>query len=201
MAEIISNIEPLHDTWLNDYISPGNVGSVGDALMHVRFKQSQPDLDMRWDPFTDGNREVRFGSNVQNGTIPNYFGSGAANTIDHNWNINRGKRYKIGFVFEDHQPPDKTPSYQPFVGATPQFSWRSTTSNVYRALHTGSMFLPAPGPYQPDEGDIPRGGSIPSIVADATMPNVAAAPAVLWGQGGSTPNAGRPYKAGTSTAV
>lgn len=171
MAKIISNVEGLHDQWLNHYISPGNVGSVGDVLMDVRLKQSAPEMDMRYLPLTHGKKEARFGSNVQNGTISNFFGSGPANTIDYNWNVNRGKRYKIGFRFEDLQPNDKNPSMQMYQGGTPQYSWRNTTSSVYKALHTGAMFLPAPGPFQQDPNTVPRGGSIPSIIDQAGNPN------------------------------
>ena len=187
MTSLLTNTERLHDQWLNDYISPGNVGSVGDVLMDVRLKQSAPDMDMRYLNLTHGKNESRFGSNVQNGTLTNFFNFGPATAIDHNWNINRGKKYKIGFKFENLQPPDKTPSMQTMQGALPQFSWHTTTSNVYRALHSGSMFLPAPGPFQPGPGEIPRGGNVPSIVQSATQPNAPTAQQPSWDTGGSQP--------------
>lgn len=175
MTTLITRKDKVHDRWLNDYISPGNVGTIGDVLMDVRLKQSTPDMHMRYLNLTHGKNESRFGSNVQNGTITNFFNFGPANSIDHNWNISRSKKHKIGFKFENLQPPDKTPSMQSVQGALPQFSWHTTTSNVYRALHSGAMFLPAPGPYQPNPGEMPRGGIVPSIVANATQPNVPAA--------------------------
>ena len=116
MTTLLRNTERLHDQWLNDYISPGNVGSVGDVLMDVRLKQSAPDMDMRYLSLTHGKNESRFGSNVQNGTLTNFFNFGPATAIDHNWNINRGKKYKIGFKFQNLQPPDKTPSMQTMEG-------------------------------------------------------------------------------------
>jgi hypothetical protein len=187
MTTVLSNSEGLHDRWLNDYISPGNVGSVGDVLMDVRLRQSTPDMDARYMKFTHGLNGIRLGSNVQNGMIPNYFGYGFARTVDHNWNVNRKKKYKIGFKFSNHQPPDKTPSMQVYQGGTPKYSWLNTTSNVYRALHTGSMFLPAPGEFRPDPNTVPRGGSIPSIVGEATQPNVPVASGLKWGEGGGEP--------------
>jgi len=185
MTTLLRNTERLHDQWLNDYISPGNVGSVGDVLMDVRLKQSAPDMDMRYLSLTHGKNESRFGSNVQNGTLTNFFNFGPATAIDHNWNINRGKKYKIGFKFQNLQPPDKTPSMQTMEGGQPQFSWHTTTSNVYRALHSGSMFLPAPGNYWLQPGQLPRGGNVPTVVQTATQPNGPAAKMPSWGTGGS----------------
>jgi hypothetical protein len=160
-SSIIGNQEPLNN-WLDNYISPGRVGSVGDVHLSVRLKQSMPSLPERHAAWTYGNYEQRLGSNVQDGMLRGYDNSGSmARVIDENWDIQRKFKTSHGWRYQDIRAPDRT--IEPYLGATPQYGWLNQVATIYNAKSTGNKFMPAPGGYAPAPGDVPRGGLIPRL--------------------------------------
>lgn len=168
-------IEPRthqHDKWNKAYLSAGPVGQLGGTLQASRLKHSQPDLPIRWDPFTDGNRECRFGSNVQDGNMHSYEGGFVPRLLDHNWELDRTRTDKVGYVFQNLEEEDMRPSSIAMTGPVPQYAWRTQVANTYKSLAQNDAFLPVPGPYVPDPSAIPRGGLVPQLqaVVDASNP-------------------------------
>jgi hypothetical protein len=149
---------------------PGIVGSVGDALVSVRLKQSAPDMKMRYDKAFSGKNEMKSGSNVQDGDTKSYSSKGeSARVYDSNW---QNKKFKTshGWIYQDLRAPDKT--LTEVMGSTGRYDWYNRVANTYQAKITGDMFLPLPNGYQPS--GIPRGGQVPRIVAtdEPMLPNL-----------------------------
>lgn len=143
-------------------LSPGVVGSVGDVLGSVRFKQSAPDMKLRYDQVFSGKNEPRSGSNVQDGYSYSYSsGGGPARTLDSNW-TNKKFKTNHGWIYQDLRAPDKT--LTEIMGSTGRYDWYNRVANIYQAKVTGDLFLPLPGGYQPS-GGVPRGGQVPRIIA------------------------------------
>lgn len=143
-----------------EIISPGLVGSVGDTLVSVRLRQSEPNMRMRFDKEFSGKNEPRGGSNVQDGYSYSYTsGGGPAKTLDHGWR-RQSFRTNHGWISQDLRVPDKM--VQPIMGSTERYMWNNKVATLYEAKRTGDMFLPVPGGYQPS--GIPRGGQVPRIV-------------------------------------
>lgn len=136
----------------NFYISPGEVGSVGDVLGSVRLKHSAPELAIRWEPGTVGKAEERLGSGVCRDHPRVY---------DSNWESGRSFKVDEGWVIQDLRAPDTL--VEPYVGSTFDYSWRNKIATVYEAQRGGEYFLTKPGPYQQSPGEINRGGSVPRV--------------------------------------
>lgn len=163
--EPILGLSPRTDKWMNNYISPGRVGSVGDVHMQVKLKTSMPDQAQRFSPWTSGLSEKVFGSNVQDGQLKSFDSGGLmARVIDRYWDMNSNFKICNGWIYQDLRAPDR--QIEPFLGATPQYSWLNKVATVYNAKSTGNKFLPAPGEYASKPGDVPRGGSVPIRVAN-----------------------------------
>lgn len=157
----IDAIRPLN-RWDDSSIRPGVVGSVGDALVQVRYKHSNPDMPLRFDPSNSHRREPYLGSNVQDGQSISHCDKGGPNfTIDSNWGGRRGFKTSHGWYYQDVRAPDRR--VEPIVGATPQYDWHNKIAQTYNARVTGDLFLPLPGEYMLNPGDIPRGGSKPRV--------------------------------------
>jgi len=157
----IDAIRPLN-RWANSSIQPGSVGSVGDVNLTPRFKQSSPDLPMRYDPYFRGKKECRLGSNVQNGTQISYDSKGLGpETIDSNWGGRRNFRINRGWIYQDMREPDKR--VEPVLGSTPNYSFQNRLATVYEAKTRGEKFLPLPHGYMPSPGEITRGGAYPTV--------------------------------------
>lgn len=183
----IDNVRRPLNEWLNNYISPGAVSSMGDALLGVRFKHSAPNLPLRWDPNFSRGAEPRLGSNVTDGTHGNYITNGGpAAIVDSNWQDNRSFKVRHGWIYQDLRATDRLA--QPVVGETPDYSWNNKLATNYNSRHTGELFLPTPGPYQLGEGEVPRGGKLPRIT-DIVNENLFGEPIATSGGGyGRTPN-------------
>lgn len=151
-------------------MSPGIVGSVGDALVSVRLKQSAPDMKLRYDKAFSGKNEMKNGSNVQDGDMRSFTSKGeSARVYDSNW---QNKKFKTahGWVYQDLRAPDKT--LTEVMGSTGRYDWYNRVANTYQAKITGDMFLPLPNGFQP--AGVPRGGQVPRIVAtdEPTLPDL-----------------------------
>jgi hypothetical protein len=150
--------------WQNDSISPGPVGSVGDANVNVTFKSSLPG-DYREASYTKGNKEERYGSNVQDGQKRSWDTKGeGARVYD---NFFGGERDSIttqrGIMFQNIKPEDM--SIQPVMGSLPRYPWRNQVATIMNAAKTGEKFASLPRGYTPLPGAVPRGGNVPGIVA------------------------------------
>jgi hypothetical protein len=157
------SLRPLN-RWDHASIRPGTVGSVGDVIVTPRYKQSAPDLPVRFDPEFSGKNASRLGANVTDGTAVAYLtGGGPAAAIDSYWGGRRDFRTCHGWIHQDIRATDRT--IQPMLGATPDYSWNNKLATTYRAMHTGDQFLTVPGQYAPAAGDITRGGAFPRITA------------------------------------
>lgn len=142
-------------------VSPGLVGSVGDALGAVRLRQSAPDMALRYQKAFSGPNEVRLGSNVQDGYSYSYGSCGGpARTLDSKLERSSFKTC-IGWIHQDLRAPDKSLGER--VGSTGRYDWYNRVANTYEAKRTGDMFLPLPGPYGPTS--MTRGSQVPRIVA------------------------------------
>jgi hypothetical protein len=157
----IDAIRPLN-RWANSSIQPGSVGSVGDVNLTPRFKQSAPELPMRYDPYFRGKKECPLGSNVQNGTQKSYDSKGMGPvTVDSNWGGRRNFKISHGWIYQDMREPDKR--VEPILGTTPNYSYQNKLATVYEAKTRGEKFLPLPGGYIPSPGEITRGGAYPFV--------------------------------------
>jgi hypothetical protein len=145
----------------SQFISPGIVGSVGDALLTERLKQSTPNQPSRYSGVF-GPNSSRIGSNVQDGySYSHSTGGGGATTMDSRW-VRNSFKTQYGWKFQDRREPDKT--LEPIMGSTGSYNWLNRIANVYQAKVTGEMFLPLPGKYGPGN-DVTRGSQVPRIVA------------------------------------
>ena len=163
--------KPPTDTWMNNYISPGRVGNVGDVNLQVKLKKSMPDLPQRFSPWTRGPNEQLYGSNVQDGQMKSYDSGGLmARVIDRYWDQNTNFKVSHGWIYQDLRAPDR--SIEPYLGATPQYGWLNQVASVYNARSTGNKFLPAPGEYRAQPGDVPRGGQLPRLVTEGDAVNI-----------------------------
>jgi hypothetical protein len=144
----------------NDYIiSPGIVGSVGDALPTAFLKTSCTDLPRRVQKAFAGKKALPLGSIVQDGTSAGSLTKGlGARTIDSNWDVPR-KRVPIanGIRFQELSAPDML--VEPLVSSLGDYSWRNKLAKVQDRV-TG--FEQVPGEYA--STGIPRGGSVPRVV-------------------------------------
>lgn len=153
--------KPLgHPRWLNDYIAPGPVGSVGDVVLQPRLKRSMPNSPFEFDKAFSHVKEPYFGSNVSNGQHVGYCSRGGpALLLDSNWNMGRGFKNRVGWYYQDLRAPDKR--VEPLLGTAPEYSWHNRLATVYREKHSGDHFLPLPGPYVLSPGEAARGGRYP----------------------------------------
>lgn len=146
-----------------EFVSPGIVGSVGDALGQTRLKQSAPDLPIRLQ--YSGDQIEHFGSNVQNGTVASFEGGGVYEVFEDSvWGSGRDFRTNVGWHHQDLRAPDKR--YESAVA--PSFSnFDNLAHSIFEARRTGDKFLPLPHGYEPTPGVQPRGGSTPIVSAIA----------------------------------
>lgn len=140
----------------------GPVSSVGDVNCQVKFKHSAPNLPLRWDPVFSKGNETRTGSNVTDGTHRNFLTNAGPPIIkDSNWEGDRHFKIRHGWIYQDMREQDRT--IQPWLGATPDYSWNNRVATIYNAKHTGEKFLPLPGQYALSPGEVVRGGSFPRV--------------------------------------
>lgn len=136
----------------------GDVGPIGDVHQIVRFKQSCPELPMR---FGSTFSTARVGQNVQDGDSPSYnTGAYGAKTIVSAFDRPSNVTTSGGFTYENIIPEDRE-----VIADTiplPSYSWENSIAQVYKAKVTGNAFLPLPGGFKP-EGGVPRGGAVPQL--------------------------------------
>ncbi len=158
-------MRPLNK-WEHDSIRPGIVGSVGDCLITPMLKSSLPG-DYRYDDTYFGKNSSLYGSSVSDGGVRSFnSGGGPAYTRDSNWGGRRRFKTSHGWNYQDLRAPDK--SVEPVMGELPQYSWRNKIAQVYNARTTGFKFpIPGGGLITPPTDGLTRGGTYPSIVANA----------------------------------
>jgi hypothetical protein len=130
--------------WNKNYISPGVVGSVGDAVQNIRLKQSAPDLAPRWE-YKRAQLEQK-GSGIGDGSVPNnYTGASSSNTFMTDYYNSPYEEYVVGESIQDLRPNDLAATTRE-LGA-PQFGWKSTQAVTAKARVMGDKFLPLPNGY------------------------------------------------------
>lgn len=152
--------------WDNNSIRPGPVGSVGDANVNVTFKSSLPG-DYREAPYTAGDLEQKYGSNVQDGQKDSWeTGFGSPRVYDNFFGGDRDSMTtQRGWMFQNISPEDMAD--EPIMGELPRYGWRNQVATVNTSLRTGDQFSQLPGGYTPiwgGMGKIPRGGNVPGVV-------------------------------------
>lgn len=164
MGTILSDTayRPLN-RWNCDFISPGAVGTVGDALMSVQLQATFPG-DFREEPWLKGNKECEYGSNVTDGYITSYTtGAGPPAVYDSVWDSGRAEKTSYGWKYEDLRATDR--SETAILQATPQYSWRTQIATVNRSNKPNNLFLvPNSGLIEEPKGGY-RGGLFPTVVA------------------------------------
>lgn len=141
----------------DESIRPGMVGSVGDTLVATRFRQSTPDQPVKMEitePYP------WLGAHITDG-----FRGATGNVKNMNWASDRHFDIGVGWRYQDARAPDKL--LEPMLGAQPQYDWQNKVARSYNAKIQGQRFLPAPGGYGLAPGQVPRGGSVPRVVAVA----------------------------------
>lgn len=156
MDPLIHVVHPKHMR----QIRPGRVGAVGETIVIPRFRQSTPTMPWAYDPYYAGKRAYKLGSNVQDGDTVGYDNMGGpARTLSKKFVGNRSFKHQYGRTYHDIVQPDKR--YSAWVSSLGDFTWRNKLATV-RKLKTGNKFFSVlPGPYQPEPGDLARGGSTP----------------------------------------
>lgn len=140
-----------------EFLSPGAVGSVGDALGQVQLKTSCPEQPIR-NSFSAA-QNVMHGSNVQDGQDANFIRYGQPYVIDKKL-VNLSIKTPYGWTTQDVRASDKR--YEPTLSQTFS-SFEGLAARTYNARLTGNLFLPLPGAYEAGPNQIPRGGLTPRI--------------------------------------
>lgn len=155
MEDRLAEVKFLN-TWMNEYIQPGGVCSVGGAQITERYRRSNGEMAQ---DFREYNRDI--GSNPQDGEnlASTRYETGAR--INHEA-FNNKQKEPWGWRIQDLKNVDR--STMEMVGHQPQYGWRNTVARVYKAATTGEAFLPLPGGYSQKEGQTPRGGLVPQIL-------------------------------------
>lgn len=144
------------------FLSPGNVGPVGDVLVTTRLRQSAPDMAMRYqDSETE---QMMMGSNVQDGDSFSYMSGGRnAETIPP---PNDTFLRQIGWRKMDLYAEDRMKV--PKQGSLGNYNWKNKLASTIEGLElsphsTGALFNPLPGEYRPTS--ITRGSQLPRLIA------------------------------------
>ena len=141
-------------------IRPGRVGTLGETIVIPRFRQSTPTMPWAYDPYYAGKRAEKLGSNVQDGDTVGFDNKGGpARVRQHGWVGNRSFKHQYGRTFIDLVQPDKR--YTPWVSSIGDFTWRNKLATVRKLKRGNKFFSIIPGPYEPEPGDLSRGGSTP----------------------------------------
>ncbi len=130
--------------WMNNYISPGPVGPIGDVIVNEKLKKSCPDLPPRYSI-----KDMRArGHGIQDGTWYNYHNNGLnANVERLSFYDQNNVTFADGFRVQDLRLQDLKAESR-LLGA-PQFGWKNQKATLLNARVTGEQFLPHPGGYLP----------------------------------------------------
>jgi hypothetical protein len=157
-----------NDMWVRPYrgtelISPGVVGSVGECNMMIRLKQNCPESNLRFAKLSRYGREMKFGSNVQDGYKVSYSGGGGpGRALEAFWNGRRSFRTNRGYILQDLRPTDTLKT--PLQGLQPQYSWQNKVQGIIKGSTTGTLFQPTNAAFVAKPGELPRGGLVPRVV-------------------------------------
>lgn len=162
--EVIRTKTVTNNHWT---ISPGPVGSVGDANMQVRLKHNTPDAPLRFDKTFSGKNLKYLGSNVQDGS----FGAGApARAIQRKMGIRNAQKTDVGWRKQDIIPVDTT--RQPISAPLGPYTWNNQRAQVFRAKISGQSFLPSPMGYDKSQArGVLRGNQVPRVVLTEMAPS------------------------------
>ena len=151
----LSNLKPTHVTCMH----PGRVGSVGQVNnLRGRIRQSSPDMQWTAEPYWDGPRGNKLGSNVQDGDTKSYDDQGKqAKMIYANWPGNNSFMHQYGTTYHNVQHPDLLK--EPRLSWLGDFSWRRKLATTTLAKRNGRFFAVKPNGYTPN-GPV-RGGNYP----------------------------------------
>lgn len=162
MQDYLAPVKLPLNLWDKNSIRPGPVGSVGDALVQVRLKQSAPELEPRYEVWNSDEMNKFHGSNVQDGRKSNYMTGGMnAKTFKSHMPYRPGYKTQQGWVHQDIVPVDR--DRETLHAALPKYGWKSKVASVVRAKVSGQSFLPRPRGYTAVGS--PRGGLVPRVVA------------------------------------
>lgn len=152
--------------WMNDYISAGPVGSIGDVLTQIQLKTTVPG-EYREAKLTKGKKEKRFGSNLQDGQHETYSNKGeGARVSDARWQSRRRFKTARGWLYQDLRPEDR--KMTAVMAGIPQYTWRTKVATTNRAVTPGFLFpIPAGGLLEEPANLQMRGGLFPSVVSSA----------------------------------
>ncbi len=165
MQDYIVPIKRPLNLWNKYSIRPGVLGSVGDAMLQVRLKQSAPDMNPRYESWTAKEAEKYLGSNVQDGQSKSFSShGGGAITKMGRMRYRNSFRTQQGWIHQDIKEVDR--ASEPITQDQPQYSWKSQVASVERAKTTGQMFLPLPGGYEASRQT--RGNNAPRIVEQSS---------------------------------
>jgi len=135
------------------------VGPIGDVHQIVRLKQSCPELPMRYGSTF---ATARVGQNIQDGNSPSFnTGAYGAKTIISAFDRPSNVTTSGGFTMQNIIPEDREVIAETIP--LPSYSWENLIAQTYKAQVTGQAFLPLPGGFRPEAGDVPRGGAVPQI--------------------------------------
>lgn len=149
--------------WNKQSIRPGAVGSVGDTMIGVRFKQSSPNMNTRWDPQFSTNQSVYYGMNISDGMHAGFTtGGGVAKTLRKPFGKRLGFKTAVGWKKKDIIPTDR--SRTSIMGSAGQYSWKNKVANINNAANSRDLFCSPPNSFELPPGELPRGGQIPGIV-------------------------------------
>jgi hypothetical protein len=137
-----------------DIISPGIVGSVGDINQTYRLRHDTPDSKLRFNPYFGLHNASRLGSNVQDGYPKSFTGGGGARLLQGYMKPSSFKNKGVQ-VYQDYKPPDC--SIEPILVGQNRTGWTNLMNQVYQARRTGEKFLPLPGPFVLQRGQVSRG--------------------------------------------
>jgi hypothetical protein len=153
---LISKIDrPLND-WNKKYISPGPVGSVGDALTSVRIAQSSPDMPFTYQKEFNPSNNIYRGSNIQDGQWASFSDGGFSAKVKRR---KLGVDANVGWIQQDISRPD---TYrEPMLLDQPLSGFKSQVASILK--RQGDMFTQLPLGYNPQPGDIPRGNQVPTV--------------------------------------
>lgn len=152
IKQLVDNIKPK-----NVYeFRPGNVGSIGDTVVKTRFRQSTPFMPWAYDPYWQGKRANKLGSNVQDGDSKSFDSKGGpANIYNAAWSNNRDFKHQYGLEIHDLRQPDTL--QEPITAWQGDFSWKRKLYSLRIAKRSGSLFSIKPNGYQPS--GLQRGGN------------------------------------------
>lgn len=160
VQQLMENVKPKNIT--RCYAAP--VGPVGDVIVKTRVRQSMPSLPWAYDPYWQGKRANKLGSNVQDGGQASFlrktFGP---NVLDSNWNSNRTKKHQYGETYHSVQTPDKL--VDPVLRPLGAINYRSKLGRSTNIKRQGRLFSVLPQGFQPSSTDVLRGGSYPIVTA------------------------------------